>query len=253
MTTVKYSIEESIAFITIDRPKALNALNAEVFDDLDNILDQLAENKDVRVAIITGAGEKAFAAGADITQFGALDAERGTQLSLRGQKVFRRIELNRIPFIAAVNGFALGGGCELTMACHIRIASEHAKFGQPEVNLGLIPGYGGSQRLVQIVGKGRALDLLLTARMIDAKEALNYGLVTQVTAASELLEAAKKTALKITSKGPMALAETIQVVDANFTSIDGFELEAERFGHCMASSECKEGVSAFLEKRKPEF
>lgn len=253
MSAVTLEVRDHIAFITIERPQAMNALNKEVFDGLDAILDKIETLPNVRVAILTGSGEKAFAAGADITQFPQLDDSAGEALSLRGQQVFRRIELCRIPFIAAVNGFALGGGCELTMACHIRIASENARFGQPEVNLGLIPGYGGTQRLVQIVGKGRALELLLTARMIKADEALQIGLVSQVVSSEELMLTCEKIATTIASKGPEAIATTIQAVDYNFLPEDGFKKEAELFGRSMGSAECKEGVSAFLEKRKAEF
>lgn len=253
MAAVLLEIKDKIAYITIDRPKALNALNQEVFDDLDIIITKIEADDDVRIAIVTGSGEKAFAAGADITQFLELDERGGEELSKRGQAVFKRIELSKIPFIAAVNGFALGGGCELTMACHIRIASENAKFGQPEVNLGLLPGYAGTQRLVQIVGKGRAMEMLLTARMIGADEALNIGLVTAVSAQDELMAKAESIARTIISKGPEAIAKTIQAVEYNFIPEDGFAKESELFGQAMASGECKEGVTAFLEKRKPEF
>ncbi|MDX1683709.1 MAG: enoyl-CoA hydratase-related protein [Saprospiraceae bacterium] len=253
MTAVILDIRDNIGFITIDRPKALNALNDQVFKDLDAIVTQIEEDKNVRAAIITGAGEKAFAAGADITQFKDLDAAGGEALSLRGQKVFRRIETSRLPYIAAVNGFALGGGCELAMACHIRLAAEEAKFGQPEVSLGLIPGYGGTQRLVQIVGKGRALEILLTGRMVKASEALQIGLVTGVFPGSDLMFEAEKTAKSILSMGRWAIKRTIEAVDYNFRDEDGFKKEAEIFGKAMASKESKEGVTAFLEKRKPDF
>lgn len=253
MTAVSYSVTDQIALITIERPKALNALNKEVFDLLDQYVDEVLNDDSVRVAIITGQGEKAFAAGADISEFPKLNAEEGESLSLRGQGVFNKIEAGDKPFIAAVNGFALGGGCELCMACHIRIASENAKFGQPEVNLGLLPGYGGTQRLVQIVGKGRALHLLLTAKMIDAARALEYGLVTAVHSQEDLLPAARKLAGLISTKGPKALSLTIKAVECQFGYGEGMKLEAQLFGQAMAESESKEGVQAFLEKRKPNW
>ena len=253
MKSVLFQKEGPLALLTIDRPKALNALNKSVFDDLESILDEIDKDESLRCAIITGSGEKAFAAGADITEFLQLDKKGGSALSQRGHDIFRRIEICRIPFIAAVNGFALGGGCELTMACQIRIASENARFGQPEVNLGLIPGYGGTQRLPQIVGRGRALELLLTARMIKADEALNIGLVTKVTSQSELLEEARKIAATICEKGPNSIKATIQTVDTFYSNEDGFQAEVDFFGTAMASPECKEGVTAFLEKRKANF
>lgn len=253
MNSVRFEKEGPLALLTIDRPKALNALNKSVFDDLESILNEIDEDHSLRCAIITGSGEKAFAAGADITEFLQLDKEGGSALSQRGHDIFRRIELNRIPFIAAVNGFALGGGCELTMACQIRIASENARFGQPEVNLGLIPGYGGTQRLAQIVGRGRAMELLLTARMIKADEALSIGLVTMVTPQSQLLTEARKIATTISEKGPKSIEATIRTVDTFYSNSDGFKAEVDFFGTAMASEECKEGVSAFLEKRKANF
>jgi len=253
MDVVNFEVQEQIATITIQRPKALNALNDGVFQKLDEIVDECHSNPDIRVAVLTGSGEKAFAAGADISEFPQLNAQEGEKLSLRGQKVFQKIEHGPVPFIAAVNGFALGGGCELAMACHIRIASEIAKFGQPEVNLGLLPGYGGSQRLVQIVGKGRALHLLLTADMIDANTAEAYGLVSATTTLEDLLPTAYKMSKKIVSKGPKALALTIKAVQRQYTHNDGFSHESALFGEAMGSDECNEGVSAFLEKRKPNW
>jgi enoyl-CoA hydratase len=253
MSVLSIELQDNIAILRINRPEALNALNAQVFEELDKAVDDIENNSSIRVAILTGEGIKSFAAGADITEFAELDAASGTQLSRRGQKVMRKMELSRVPFIAAVNGFALGGGCELCMACHIRIASDNAKFGQPEVNLGLIPGYGGTQRLIQLVGKGRAMELLLTARMIDAAEALQIGLVTRVTTQEELLPLALKMAANITTKGPEALASVIQTTDSYFSNENGFDVEATNFGVAMASEECKEGTSAFLEKRKANF
>lgn len=253
MSAVSFEHHDQVALITIERPKALNALNDEVFRLLDEYVDRCHKQNDIRVAIITGSGEKAFAAGADISEFPELNDQRGEELSLRGQKVFQKIENGSVPFIAAVNGFSLGGGCELAMACHIRLASDNAKFGQPEVNLGLIPGYGGTQRLVQLIGKGRALHLLLTADMIDAATALEYGLVSQVTTPDQLMESAQKLAKKLLSKGPHSLALTIEAVQRQYTHHDGFMYESSLFGQAMGSAESKEGVAAFLEKRKPNW
>ena len=253
MSAVLFEIKDQIALITINRPKALNALNDEVFKALDEIVDKCHNDQAVRVAILTGSGDKAFAAGADISEFPKLGEDEGEELSLRGQRVMAKMENGPVPFIAAVNGFALGGGCELAMACHIRLASVKAKFGQPEVNLGLLPGYGGTQRLVQIIGKGRAMHLLLTADMIKADQALDYGLVSSVHEVDDLLDAAHALALKIAAKGPQALGATIKAVQRQFTHLDGFSYEAALFGKAMGAAESKEGVTAFLEKRPANF
>lgn len=253
MTAVQFEKKGSIAILTIDRPKALNALNNDVFNDLNHHVETIHQDDEIRAAIITGMGEKAFAAGADISEFPSLDAQQGEQLSLRGMAVMNKIENGPKPFIAAVNGFALGGGCELSMCCHIRIASSNARFGQPEVNLGLLPGYGGTQRLAQICGKGRAQYLLLTAKMISAEEALGYGLVSEVHSSEELLGKAIELANLIASKGSQALSLTIEAVQYPYGQTDGLNNEARLFGQAMGSEEAKEGVQAFLEKRKPNW
>jgi len=252
--TLLTSLENNVLTITINRPDKLNALNAQVFDDLNNILDEIEKKPEIRSAIITGAGSKAFVAGADISEFSDFSKEQATALAQRGQDIFSKIERCNKPIIAAVNGFALGGGCELSMACHFRIASENAKFGQPEVNLGLIPGYGGTQRLVQLIGKGRALELLMSGNMIDAHEAKEFGLVNHITGADNLIEQAKFILSIINSKAPLAVAACIKAANAVYDeTINGFDLEIKEFGNCFATEDMKEGVSAFLEKRKANF
>ena len=252
--TLLTSLENNVLTITINRPDKLNALNTEVFDDLNNILEEIENNNKIRSAIITGAGPKAFVAGADISEFGELSKEQAMEMAKRGQDVFFKIERCNKPIIAAVNGFALGGGCELSMACHFRIASENAKFGQPEVNLGLIPGYGGTQRLVQLIGKGRALELLMSGNMIDANTAFQYGLVNYVVKQEELLMKARAILETINSKAPLAVAACIKTANAVYDeTINGFELEVKEFGNCFDTEDMKEGVSAFLEKRKASF
>jgi len=252
--TLLTSLENNVLTITINRPDKLNALNAQVFDDLNNILDEIEKKPEIRSAIITGAGPKAFVAGADISEFSDFSKEQAMVMAKRGQDIFFRIERCNKPIIAAVNGFALGGGCELSMACHFRIASENAKFGQPEVNLGLIPGYGGTQRLVQLIGKGRALELLMSGNMIDAHEAKEFGLVNHITGADNLIEQAKLILSVINSKAPLAAAACIKAANAVYDeTINGFDLEIKEFGNCFATEDMKEGVSAFLEKRKAVF
>ncbi len=252
--TLLFAIENNTAIITINRPDKLNALNKNVFDDLDKAVDAVNENPEIHSALITGAGSKAFVAGADITEFGSLSIVEARQLSERGQQVFFKIENSPKPFVAAVNGFALGGGCELAMSCHFRIASENAKFGQPEVNLGLIPGYGGTQRLVQLIGKGKAMELLMSAHMIDAAEAKQLGLVNYVTTADTLLEHTKKILDIINSKAPLAVAGCIKTANAVFDETkDGYALEIEEFGNTFVTDDMKEGTAAFLEKRKAVF
>jgi len=252
--TLLTSVENNVLTITINRPEKLNALNSDVFTDLNNALNDIEKNPAVRSVIITGAGHKAFVAGADISEFSGFSKADSMALAKRGQDIFFRIERCNKPIIAAVNGFALGGGCELSMACHFRIASENAKFGQPEVNLGLIPGYGGTQRLVQLIGKGRALELLMSANMIDANTALQYGLVNYVVKQEELLAKAKTILEVINSKAPLAVAACIKTADAVFDeTINGFDLEVKEFGNCFATEDMKEGTSAFLEKRKANF
>jgi len=252
--TLLISLENGIYTITINRPDKLNALNKDVFTDLNNALDEIESNPEIKSVIITGAGPKAFVAGADISEFNSLNKEQAKALAKRGQDIFARIENSSKPIVAAVNGFALGGGCELAMSCHFRVASENAKFGQPEVNLGLIPGYGGTQRLVQLIGKGKAMELLMSAHMIDAKEAKELGLVNYVTTADTLLEHTRKILDVINSKAPLAVAGCIKAANAVFDeSIDGYELEIEEFGNTFDTEDMKEGVNAFLEKRKAEF
>ena len=250
--TLLTHLEEGIFTITINRPDKLNAINKEVMDDLNTVMDEVRANKDIKSVILTGSGEKAFVAGADISEFTAANQQQGMAMSKKGHDVFFKIENSTKPVIGAINGFALGGGCELAMACHFRIASENAKFGQPEVNLGLIPGYGGTQRLVHLIGKGRALELLLTGDMIDANTALQYGLVNKVTAPAELINTCKGILKKINSKGPVAVGYCIAAANASVTP-KGFEEEIFSFGECFSTEDMKEGTAAFLEKRKPVF
>jgi enoyl-CoA hydratase len=253
-TTLLTEIQENILILSINREDKLNALNATVIDELDQVVDEFLADSSLVGCIITGKGNKAFVAGADISGFKGLNVEQGKVLAQRGHDVFNKIESSPKPVIAAVNGFALGGGCELAMACHLRIASENAKFGQPEVKLGLIPGYGGTQRLVQLIGKGKALELLMTADTIDAHQAYVYGLANQVVQTVELLESSKAMIKKIAQQAPVAIANVIACVQAHFTDgIDGFNAEVEKFGACVATEDFTEGTTAFLEKRKPLF
>jgi len=252
--TLITSLEQGIFTITINRPDKLNALNKTVIEELSKAVDEVYSNDEIRCAIITGSGTKAFVAGADISEFLELAAEEGSSLAKKGQSVFNNISQCHKPVIAAINGFALGGGCELAMACHFRLASDNAKFGQPEVNLGLIPGYGGTQRLTQLVGKGKAMELILTANMIDANEAKQLGLVNYVTTPESLIEECKKILGVIMSKGPKAVGKVIAAINAHFDkSKNGFDEEIRLFGECFATDEMKEGVTAFLEKRKAHF
>ncbi|AHF16408.1 enoyl-CoA hydratase/isomerase family protein [Niabella soli] len=252
--TLTTSIENAILLITINRPEKLNALNQMVLNELEHAIDDLIANDSLKSAIITGSGEKAFIAGADIAEFTALDAQTGQALSAKGQRLFSKIEHSGKPVIAAVNGFALGGGCELAMACHFRIASENAKFGQPEVNLGLLPGYGGTQRLTQLVGKGRAIELLLMGNMIDAVTAFNYGLVNHVVPQADLLTKAKALLSLINTKAPLAIAGCIEAANLAYeTGNAGYKREAQNFGKLIATEDAKEGIAAFLEKRKAVF
>jgi enoyl-CoA hydratase len=252
-TTLLTSLENGIFIVTINRPDKLNALNKDVFSDLETMLKEVENNADIRGVIITGAGQKAFVAGADISEFLGLHGSQGMELARRGQEIFSRIEGCTKPVIAAVNGFALGGGCELAMACHMRIASENAKFGQPEVNLGLIPGYGGTQRLVQLIGKGRALELLMTAGMIDATTALQFGLANHVVPQEQLLNKAKEILSVIISKAPLAISRCITAANAVFGQENGYQVELESFGQCFDTEDMKKGTTAFLEKRKANF
>lgn len=253
-TTLLTDLQNGIFTITINRPDKLNALNKDVFTDLDNAINEVYSNSQIQSAIITGAGSKAFVAGADITEFGALTVEEGKTLARRGQIVFNKIENSPKPIIACVNGFALGGGCELAMACHFRIASDNAKFGQPEVNLGLLPGYGGTQRLVQLIGKGKAIELLITANIIDAATALQYGLVNYVVTPDELLQKAISILQIVNTKAPLAVAACLQAANAVWDeSKNGFNEEIEAFGNCFGTNDMQEGTTAFLEKRKAVF
>jgi enoyl-CoA hydratase len=247
--------ENNICTITINRPDKLNALNKTVIEELSKAIDEVDTNPEIRSAIITGSGAKAFVAGADISEFTSLDATGGKALAQKGQDlVFSKIETSSKPIVAAVNGFALGGGCELAMSCHFRIASDNAKFGQPEVNLGLIPGYGGTQRLVQLIGKGRAMEALMTGNMIDANTALQYGLVNHVVAPGELLARTKAILDIINSKAPLAVAGCIKAANAVFNEAgNGYAVEIDIFGELFDTADAKEGASAFLEKRKANF
>ncbi len=250
--TITTVTENNICLITINRPDKLNALNKKVLEELAHAVEIIYSNKNIKGAIITGNGEKAFVAGADITEFIEAESEQGISLAKRGQDIFFMIENCPKPIIAAVNGFALGGGCELAMACHFRLASDKAKFGQPEVNLGLIPGYGGTQRLPMLVGKGKAMEMILTGNMIDAAEAKNIGLVNYVVPAEELLNKSKGILEVIISKSPVAVAKAIKAVNT-FYDTDGFDEEIKLFGEVFSSDDKKEGTHAFLEKRKPVF
>jgi enoyl-CoA hydratase len=253
-TTLLTSLENSIFTITINRPDKLNALNNAVFVDLNKAIDEVYSNDAIKSVIITGAGAKAFVAGADISEFNQLDAQTAMALSKAGQDSFFRIENSPKPIVACVNGFALGGGCELAMSCHFRIASDNAKFGQPEVNLGLIPGYGGTQRLVQLIGKGRALELLMSGGMIDATTALQYGLVNYCVPQEELLIKAQTILALIQSKAPIAVAKCIESANAVFDeSRNGYATEIAGFGTCFETADRVEGTTAFLEKRKAIF
>lgn len=253
-TTLLTSLDNGIFTITINRPDKLNALNKQVMTDLDTAMNEVEENKDIRGVILTGSGAKAFVAGADITEFAGLSSGEGMDMARAGQNIFFKIENASKPIIAAVNGFALGGGCELAMACHFRIGSEGAKFGQPEVSLGLIPGYGGTQRLVQLIGKGRALELLMTGGMIDAPTALQYGLVNYVLPQEELLPKAVSLLQTIIAKAPLSISRCITAANAVFNhQRNGYDVELESFGECFDTDDMKEGTAAFLEKRKPNF
>jgi enoyl-CoA hydratase len=247
--------DNGITVITINRPTKLNALNKATIDELHKAFD--TENKDhsTKVIIITGSGEKAFVAGADISEFAHFSVEEGGKLAAKGQELlFDFVEKLPTPVIAAVNGFALGGGLELAMSAHFRVASDNAKMGLPEVTLGVIPGYGGTQRLPQLVGKGRAMEMIMTATMIDAETAKNYGLVNHVVPQAELLSFAKSIASKITKNSSVAISNAIEAVNANFKDgINGYEVEIRNFGKSFGTEDFKEGTTAFLEKRKAEF
>jgi enoyl-CoA hydratase len=282
--TLLTDLTDNIFTIAIHRPDKLNAINKDVMSDLDEAVTEIYSNKDIRSAIITGSGQKAFVAGADISEFLGLSAEEGQALSAKGHGIFNRIAASPKPIAAAVNGFALGGGCELAMACHFRLCVPTAKFGQPEVNLGIIPGYGGTQRLVQLVGKGRAIEIMLSGRMVDATEAHTTGLVNYIVVEpNELLTKTRELLAVINEKAPIAIARIIELANIaagdsidlitggweadpfggdaaesdddedEIVNVDGFIREQAAFGECFGTEDMKEGASAFLEKRKPHF
>ncbi len=255
MSVVLTEASDRILTVTVNRPEKLNALNAEVLDGLDAAFASAKDDPGVGAVILTGAGEKAFVAGADIAGFRGLSPDEGRDAARRGQGVFSRIESLGKPVLAAVNGFALGGGCELAMAATFRYASRNAKFGQPEVNLGLLPGYGGSQRLPRLVGRGRALELLLTGDAISADEAYRIGLVNRVFEPAELLPACRETLKKVLAKAPLAVSAVLDAVNRglDLPLASGLELEAGLFGRAFGTEDMKEGVSAFLEKRPARF
>ena len=250
---LRFEKRPPLAIVTLDRPKVLNALNAATFTELDAALDDIAADTSIRVVLLTGAGDRAFAAGADIRELTPLTAEEGRKFALRGQAVFRKLETLGKPVIACVHGFALGGGCELAMACTLRIAADDARLGQPEVKLGIIPGYGGTQRLPRLVGRGAALKLLLTGGAIDAHEALRIGLVDEVVPAAELMQRAEALALEIVANAPLAVAQTIRAVDQglDLSLEQALDREAALFGHLCGTADKSEGVEAFLAKRQP--
>ena len=252
---LQLKIQDQVAWIQIDRPTKLNALNRVVLEELNQVFSELQTDASVRVIVLTGSGEKAFVAGADIAEFSEFGPEEGRALAQKGQDdVFTFIEQMNKPVIAAINGFALGGGLELAMSCHIRIASSNARMGLPETSLGVIPGYGGTQRLAQIIGKGRAMELILSCQMLPADQALDFGLVTQVVPQEELLPAAAALAQKILKNSPFAIGQAIQAVNAAYEEgLNGFEAEVNGFGTCFGSEDFKEGTQAFLEKRKANF
>lgn len=252
---VLININDSLATVVINRPKKLNALNKETIYELSQIFSNLENDKTVKVILLTGSGEKAFVAGADISEFANFSVDEGGKLARKGQEIlFDLIENLSKPVIALINGFALGGGLELAMSCHFRIASENAKMGLPEVSLGVIPGYGGTQRLSQLVGKGKAMEMIMTAGMISANEAKDCGLVNHVTNQEELLTFANNIANKIMRNSLVAISSAIRAVNSNYQyDVNGYDVEIEEFGSCFGTEDFKEGTTAFLEKRKPNF
>lgn len=254
-STLTTTLHDTHLLISINRPQALNALNQQTLDELQAIIQESHQSPSVRGIILTGEGEKAFVAGADIKEIAGLSREKALEFAQKGQKIFKMLEDSPKPVIAAVNGFALGGGCELAMACHIRLASENAKLGLPEVNLGLIPGYGGTQRLAQLVGRAKALELAMTADFISAREAKELGLVNHVVGTkSELLDLAQKMMTKITSKGPLAITHLIKSINAGYGfEKAGYEAEAVNFAALTTTEDFKEGTTAFIEKRQANF
>jgi enoyl-CoA hydratase len=252
---ILFEIKNHIAVVTINRPDKLNALNGQTIDELEDVFHSVKNDPDVFVVVVTGSGEKAFVAGADISELNKLNVLSAKEFSEKGNKVFRMIEALDKPVIAAVNGFALGGGCELALACHIRLASENAKFGQPEVNLGIIPGYGGTQRLARVINSARALEMILTGDMVSAEEAFRIGLVNKIFAQAELLNKTLEIAEKIAAKGQQAIRLALKAVKAtdNISLTEGLSYEASLFALVCGTEDFKEGTAAFLEKRKPQF
>lgn len=251
---ILWEVDGNVGILTINRPKALNALNGATLNDIDTCLkNELSIS--IRALIITGAGEKSFVAGADITEIHDLDANTGLTFAERGNRLFSQIESSSIPVIAAIGGFALGGGCELAMSCHMRIVSEMAKFGQPEIKLGIIPGYGGTQRLSRLVGTGRSLDLLLSGRMIDANTALHWGLANEVVAHDQTLPRAKELAIQLATVAPLARKAILEAVyqGAGRPLADGLKVEERLFAYCCGTNDKNEGTAAFLEKREANF
>ena len=255
MENILIEKQDNLAIVTINRPTKLNALNKATIEELHTAFADLNNDNETKVIILTGSGEKAFVAGADISEFAHFSVSEGEQLAAKGQELlFDFVQNLQTPVIAAVNGFALGGGLELAMSCHFRIASTNAKMGLPEVTLGVIPGYGGTQRLAQLIGKGRAMEMIMSAAMIDAETAKNYGLVNHVVPQAELLEFTKGIATKIARNSSVAIAKAIQSVNANYEDgVNGFESEIKNFGACFGTEDFKEGTTAFLEKRKAVF
>jgi enoyl-CoA hydratase len=250
-----FEVKDGLAFVTINRPDKLNALNHETMQEIKAAFEHVRDNADIKAAVLTGAGEKAFVAGADSTEIHTLDRTSGEHFAKAGHGIFSLIEALPKPVIAAVNGFALGGGCELAMACHLRLASEKARFGQPEVALGITPGYGGTQRLPRLVGKGKALEMVLTGNMVGAQEAYTFGLVNQVYPPEELLAKAEEMARTIMTKGPAAVAMCLRLVNEglDMTLPAACEHECKLFGEICATADMKEGTQAFMEKRKAAF
>jgi len=250
---LKTEIKDGIFFLTINRPDKLNALNRQTIVEIGAAIKEAIADKSVIGIILTGEGPKAFAAGADIKEFMSLSGDQGKDMARSGQEIFQTIEDSPKPVIAAVNGFALGGGCELSMACHLRVASENAQFGQPEVNLGLIPGYGGTQRLVRYIGRTKALELTMTAAMLPAQQALQLGLVNYVVAPDALITKCVELLNVIKTKSPEAIGSAIRAINAYDGTMEGFEAELTEFGKCFTTEDIKEGINAFIEKRKPQF
>lgn len=255
MNNLLIAQSEGICTITINRPNQLNALNRETINELSEALTHADHDKNIKVIIVTGAGDKSFVAGADIKEFAHFGINEGKRLAAQGhEKLFDLAQNSRTPIVAAINGFALGGGLELAMACHIRVASDNARMGLPETSLGLIPGYGGTQRLAQFVGKGRAMELIFTARMISAQDALNFGLVNYVVSQDELLGKCNELAAAICKNSSVAIGYAIDAVNAGFEAgVNGFDAEIDAFGNCFGTADFKEGTTAFIEKRKPNF